>query len=284
MMPGVTGKSPVDIDLPRTRTSLAADLRAIGVRAGSVLVVHASMKSLGWVCGGTVAVVQALLDVLGDAGTLVVPTHTPENSDPSDWQHPPVPVPWWQVIRDETPAFDPARTPSRWMGALAETVRTWPGAHRSDHPQTSFAALGPAAEQVVADHRLDDMLGETSPLGRVYRLDGDVLLLGVDHSSNTSLHLAEYRQDRPPRGHNAAAVRVGAGRAWVEWDDVDLDESDFGALGGHLDERGLVTVGLVGSARCRLMRQRAAVDFAVDWIAAHREVPPILPAGPASPA
>jgi aminoglycoside 3-N-acetyltransferase len=161
-------------------------------------------------------------------------------------------------------------TPSRWMGVIAETVRTWPGARRSNHPHTSFAAVGPAAEQVVAGHRLDDMLGESSPLGQIYALDGHVLLLGVDHTSNTSLHLAEYRQPNPPRTRNGAAVRTGHGRVWVEWEDVDVDEGDFGALGNNLDDSGAVTLGPVGTARCRLMPQRAAVDFAVDWIAANR--------------
>src|SRR5258705_9644856 len=108
MMPSVTAT-------PRTRASLADDLRALGIRPGSVLLAHGSMKSLGWVCGGTVAVVQALLDVLGEHGTLVVPTHTPDNSDPAGWLHPPVPESWWPIIREQTPGFDPALTPSRWM-------------------------------------------------------------------------------------------------------------------------------------------------------------------------
>jgi aminoglycoside 3-N-acetyltransferase len=257
-------------ETPRTRSSLATDLRTLGVRERSVLVVHSSMRSIGWVCGGTVALVLALLDVLGPAGTLVVPTHTPENSDPREWSKPPVPESWWHTIRTEMPGFDPAVTPSRWMGALPETVRTWPGAHRSSHPQTSFAALGAAAEQVVGPHRLDDMLGESSPVGKVYELDGDVLLLGVDHSSNTSLHLAEYRQPRPPRKGNGAAVLTPGGRTWVEWEDVDVDEEDFALLGNHLEETGAVRLGLIGSAQSRLMRQRAAVDFAVGWLAKNR--------------
>lgn len=44
---------------PRTRTSLAADLRQLGLAAGDVAIVHASLSSLGWVAGGPVAVVQA---------------------------------------------------------------------------------------------------------------------------------------------------------------------------------------------------------------------------------
>ena len=257
-------------DRPRTRTSIAGDLRALGVRPGSVLLVHSSVAALGWVSGGPIAVAQALLDVIGPEGTLVVPTHTSENSDPAKWRNPPVPEDWWPVIREAMPGFDAALTPSRWMGAVPELVRTWPGARRSDHPVTSFAALGPRADSIVAGHRLDDGLGDSSPLGRVYDLGGDVLLLGVGHGSSTSLHLAEYRVADPPRARFGAAVLVPEGRAWTSWDDVDVDEEDFERLGVDLDATGAVTVGQVGSAECRLMRQRAAVDFAVWWFAAHR--------------
>src|SRR3954468_14214842 len=102
---------------------------------------HWSMGSLGFVAGGTQAVVTALLDVLGPDGTLVVPTHMPENCDPAGWGNPPVPADWWPIIRSGSPGFDPRRTPSRWMGVLPETVRMWPGAVRSDHPYVSCAAI-----------------------------------------------------------------------------------------------------------------------------------------------
>src|SRR5215472_10138913 len=84
---------------PRTRASLAAELYALGIRPNMTLLVHSSLRALGWVCGGPVAVVQALTDALAPEGTLVMPTHTPGNSEPSRWQHPPVPSAWWQTIR-----------------------------------------------------------------------------------------------------------------------------------------------------------------------------------------
>jgi aminoglycoside 3-N-acetyltransferase len=261
----------VDQGQPHTVASLAKDLEALGLTVGDTVLLHSSLRALGFVAGGVHAVLQALLDVLGSSGTLVVPTHTPDNTDPAAWRHPPVPEAWWSVIRQSTPGFDPARTPSRWMGVIAETVRTWPGAVRSRHPQCSFAALGAHAGDVVAVHALADALGEESPLGAVYRLDGKVLLLGCGYDSSTSLHLAEYRQADPPRGRTGSAVldRTGVS-GWVEWDDVITDEADFAALGADFESAGGSVVGFVGDAESRLMSQQGLVDFAVGWMAAHR--------------
>jgi aminoglycoside 3-N-acetyltransferase len=264
----------VDQPLPHTTASLTADLRSLGVAPGDVVLLHSSMRSLGFVAGGVHAAVEALLAAV-DGGTLVVPTHTSDNSDPAEWSRPPVPESWWPVIREHTPAFDPARTPSRSMGAIAEAVRCWPGAARSDHPQVSFAAVGPRAADVVAEHPLDDPLGERSPLAAVYRLDGKVLLLGCGYDRCTSLHLAECRQPAPPRHRVGAAVRWPDGSAgWTTWTEVVADESDFDRLGadfeGSADAGGELAVGRVGEATARLVRQRSLVDFGVRWLARHR--------------
>ncbi|MGW0506926.1 aminoglycoside N(3)-acetyltransferase [Micromonospora sp. NPDC003241] len=257
---------------PHTVQSISADLRALGVDAGDVLILHSSNRSLGFVAGGIEALVHALLATLGPHGTLVVPTHTPHNTDPAGWQHPPVPEPWWPVIREQTPGFDPSRTPSRWMGAVPEVVRTWPGARRSTHPQFSFAALGADAAEIVARHRLDDGLGDHSPLGAVYRRDGKVLLLGCGYDSNTSLHLAEWRQPSSPRAATGSSVRQPDGTShWTTWVDIVTDESDFVRLGDDFEATGAATIGRVGNATARLMSQRALVDFATTWMAAHRQ-------------
>ena len=256
---------------PYTAASLGADLRALGLSAGDTVLVHSSARSLGFVVGGAQAVVQALLDVLGPDGTLVVPAHTPDNCDPAGWSNPPVPQAWWPAIREQAPGFDRARTPSRWIGVIAETVRTWPGAVRSDHPQVSFAALGRRAAEVTDGHQLDDALGERSPLGAIYRLDGKVLLLGCDHDSNTSLHLAEWRQQSPPRGVIGASVRRPDGTSeWISWMDVLENSDDFEWIGAAFESAVGLSAGRVGDAAARLMPQRALVDFATVWMAAHR--------------
>lgn len=254
-----------------TRRQLAESLRTLGVQRGDLLLVHSSLSSLGWVPGGALGVVQSLLDAVGDTGTLVVPTQTGENSDPSGWSRPPVPPDWWPVIRAETPGFDPERSASRGMGAVPEQVRTWPGAVRSSHPQTSFAALGPRSGDVVAVHDLDSQCGERSPLAALERLGAKVLLVGAGFGSCTAFHLAEYRVEWSPlTTHGAAVLTADGGREWVTFDDLELDEGDFEEIGAHLSSLGAVATGNVGEAESHLFDLRTGVEVARAWFSEHR--------------
>lgn len=255
---------------PRTRESLAHDLRILGVEAGMTLEVHSSLSKLGWVCGGPVAVVQALMDVVTEAGTLVMPTHSTNYTDPAKWSNPPVSQSWWPMLYEQMPAFDPRITPSWFMGQVVETFRTWPGVLRSSHPAVSFAAWGRHAQTITANHSLDYSLGEHSPLARLYDLNGYVLLLGVSYESCTSLHLAEYRAPDPQPMIESSPILENGQRRWKTYQDIEQDSDQFPEIGAAFEETGLVKTRLVGSAQCKLLPQRPAVDFATRWLARKR--------------
>lgn len=259
--------------MPATVQSLADDFSGLGVSRGMTLLVHSSLSSLGWVCGGPVAIVLALEKVLGPEGTLAMPTHSGDLSDPSRWRNPPVPEPWWEVVRQEMPAYDTDLTPTRGMGVIVECFQRQKDTLRSSHPNTSFAARGPLAKDLIRCDGLDFPTGDDSFLGRLYDVDGSLLLLGTDFGSATSLHLAESRAKYPGKKivKCGAPVMVAGERRWVQYDDIDYDDSDFVQIGKcFAEEVGGVRKGKVGSGTGMLMSHRLLVDFAARWIEQNR--------------
>lgn len=250
----------------RTRASLVEDFYELGLRQGMIVIVHSSLSSIGWVCGGPVTVVGALMDVITTAGTIVMPTHSADYTDPTHWKNPPVPKSWWSMIKETMPAYQAKITPTREMGAIVETFRSWPGVIRSAHPANSFAAFGKYQEEIITDHALDYSLGENSPLAKIYDLDGHILLLGVGYANNTSFHLAEYRIPQRKILKNGGPLMEAGERVWREYTDIEVDSTCFSQLGKEFETSNKVNIKDIGSAESRLFSQRRAVDFAQTWL------------------
>ncbi|MDZ4763560.1 MAG: AAC(3) family N-acetyltransferase [Chloroflexota bacterium] len=257
---------------PLTVGLLARGFMACGLTAGQHVVVHTKMSALGWIVGGAVALIEALQRVITPSGTIMMPAFTSENSDPSQWSNPPIPESWWQIVRDTLPPYDPARTPTWGLGVVPELFRTLPGVVRSAHPEVSWAAWGARAAFLTADHTLETEIGDGSPLSKLYDLAGYVLLIGVDHGNNSSLHLAEYRANwaRKRTIRQGAAMVVNGARQWVEYDSLHIDDSDFAQLGADYEREHGIAPHRVGRAEVRLLRQRPLIDYAVTWLERNR--------------
>lgn len=238
-----------------TSSGLERSLREIGVREGGVLVAHASLSSLGYVVCGAGAVLTALRRALGPEGTLLMPSFTGEFTDPSCWVDPPLPPSMWHEVRDGMPLFDPDRSLPRLMGQLGLTVLMDPGSARSDHPLCSWTALGPRAEELLADHDLRDPFGPRSPIGRAREADAQVLLLGVDQRRNSAILHAHVCSDVPQvrRNKGAFLAEVEEGRQWITPLRFGECMDGYGKLEDDLVSAGLVRVERIGDCDCRLM-------------------------------
>lgn len=229
--------------------ALVAQLRELGVEPGAVLVVHTAFSKVAPVEGGPEGLIAALRDVLGSDGTLVMPSMSDDDDHP----------------------FDPATTSARGMGIVSEAFRQQPGVLRSNSPH-AFAASGPQAKAILAPHPIDFPHGLDSPIGRAYERDAQVLLLGVGHGENTTVHLAEaiagvrYRQEK-----ELTVLRDGK-PARLKYREIDHCCERFAQMDEWLEEEDLQRRGTVGRAEARLARSRDIVAVATEHLAADETV------------
>lgn len=254
-----------------TKEDLVYDLKKLGIQSGDLLLVHSSLSKLGWIVGREVSVVEALIEVLGEAGTLVMPCFSGENSEPSAWQHPPVPKEWLETIRQHMPPYDPILTPTRQMGRVVDLFRHYPKTIRSNHPQVSFAARGPLAQSLLEPHVLSPGFGIDSPLFRMYERNAKVLLLGVGYGNCTCMHLGEVWSDKPKWIETGASIQEEGKMRWVNFQEIDYDDSDFDIIGEAYEKENIVKNGKVGQGKAKLLDMKNVADFAYEWMKVNRK-------------
>jgi aminoglycoside 3-N-acetyltransferase len=234
-----------------SRDQLATGLRALGLQAADQLLVHTALSSFGRVEGGAQAIIDVLLDLIGPRGTLVMPYFLPLYEGTFDYAHPPAP----------------------YTGALPQQLRAQAGAILSLHPSHPVVALGPAAMHLTANHYQVSSVGRGSPIDRLAKMGGKVLLLGVQQSANTTLHTGEayagvayWGQPRRDRPAGRQMLLPTGQQIWAPLPETPGDSAGFPRIDPFLLERGLVRLGLIGRARCRLMPGQPLIEAVVDYL------------------
>lgn len=259
-------------DLPLiTYDRLVRDLRALGVGPGQTVMMHASVKAVGWMVGGPDIILRAMLDVLGPDGTLMM--YAAWESSPYDlFQAATPPAP---ELLEAWPPFDPATARAmRAWSILTEYLRTWPGAHRSGNPEASMVAVGAKAAWLTAQHPLQYGYGLESPLDKLTQCDGRVLLLGASLDSLTLLHYAEHVARVPNKRivrYQIPFMRDGQ-KVWVPMEEFDtadpaLDgDYTFEEIARAYLATSRTPTGRVGAAHCYLFEAAALARFATTWL------------------
>jgi len=242
---------------PMTRDDIARGLRELGLTAGDSLIVHSSMRHLGPVEGGAGTVIDAILEVIGPTGNLVLPTFNYVRPVPS-------------------PYYDPMETPGR-TGILPEVGRKRPDALRSLHPTHSVAVIGPDAGRLTAGHLAQRTFGVGSPVDLLAQGGGKVLLLGVGQTSNSTIHVAEEHAGLPKGSwfDELPVVRIRRPDGTFLAHQLDTSCSCSAAFEGAeqaLRSRGEIRDARIGGV-CKLMLGRDVIRRVGNMI---REKPDIL--------
>lgn len=258
---------------------LRADLEALGVGEGDLLMIHASLRKLGLGRaavgeGGAELLLEALEAAVGPGGTLMMVLGT---DYPMDWVYD-HPVEARAALLAGAPAFDFRNAPVLpEVGWLAEAFRRRPGTVVSDNPSGRFGARGRLADALMADQPWDDYYGPGSPLEKLCQRGGRILRLGADPETVTALHYAEYLAEMPDKkrvrwdyviaGDDGAPAHV-----WIHClDDLDgiapyPDGDYFAAILKAYLPLGRHREGSVGTAQGELLDAADYVEFGARWM------------------
>ena len=241
-----------------TVKDLVAAFREVGLDPGDSFIVHSSFRNLGGVEGGPEAVIDAMLEAIGPAGNLMLPTFNYTGN----------------IAR---PYFDPAATPCL-TGIIPELGRKRPDAVRSIQPTHSVAVIGPDAVELTKDHMAFRSVGVGSPVDRLAKMAGKVLLLGVANTSSTMVHVGEEYAGVPKvswydKPTFADVLMPDGSIVSHEIDTSTSCSSGFDAVEFPLRRHGEIRDGRIGGARLKLMLGQDVISRVCEMIA---EKPDIL--------
>ena len=226
-----------------TKKQIIQGLRELGLETGDTVIVHSSLSSFGEVENGADAVADAILDVIGTQGTIIVPTF---NYDPG--------------------VYDVATTPSV-VGKITETVRLHKEAIRSNHPTHSVAAIGRLAKQITEDHDKVEAFSRNSALHKAARVGAKILQLGVTQTSNSSIHVAEELAQVPYLDkQRRVTIRRPSGKTIHKWIRRPGCSQGFEAIDELLHDQGVLKEITIGQCQARLMTARMVIEAAVDML------------------
>lgn len=249
------------IEQALSKPELISLFKELGIKSGMILEVHTALSKFGYCIGGAQSFNDALIELLGYNGTLIMPLQSGGRSEPSFFQNPPMDRSLYPKFRDYLPAYDINASDSEFMGKVVENLRRRPKAVVANHPTCAFVAYGKYAKLLCSHQELDFCLSDASPLGRLYELKAYCLLAGVGYSNMTSLHLSEYRSGVRPIILQGSSIRRENNDVWVKYLDLDIDSDDgFEKIGASLEAKKLVSKVAIKNGEMKLLRVDVAVD------------------------
>jgi len=249
------------INDPITPEQFKNALTKLGVKSGQIIEVHSKLSSFHYLVGGARTVVDTLLDLEKNGGTIVMPLQVSDNTEPSEWNYPGVTPDKYRKIRESIPSFDPKNSDiSSYMGSVVENFRHRDGVVVSNHPNCAYSAWGRYARLLCNSQSMNFPLAEESPTARIYELKGYVLLIGCDFTSATCLHLAEYRSEARPIKIHGGSVNDEGSTKWKKYLDLDINSDVFKKVETIMKRKNMIREIMLGGCKIQFFSASQAID------------------------
>lgn len=247
-----------------TKEDIKYQLQKMGIKKGMSILVHADLSKIGYLSNGPQTIIDALMDAVGYDGTIVMETFTLHMVDPCCRKDMHIDCESWEYIRDSMKPFDRKLSAGSYDALVEQFLRN-EGVARSYHPLYSFAAWGKYAKVICDRHPLHFSLSDESPLGKLFELNGFVLLLGCDYEDCVMFHLARYNANQLPIKIACCPVNINGKADWKDLLDLDLNNEGYDTVGKIMEEREIVKMCAMGDGLCKFFSGRQAVTLATAY-------------------
>ncbi len=249
---------------PITKDYLIKEFRELGIKNNDIIMVHSSVSSFGYIVNGAHDIIDALMEIVTD-GIIAVPGHTTINSKVEDWQRPPVPKEWFDIIKNNIKPTTKETEPNG-IGAVPRIFSRYDGIYRTSHPFVSLMYFGKNIPNQLKNQPLDKPHSFDGPFGYLYNNNVKLVMLGSEYDNLTFMHLASnlknesYSVVESNVYINNEIVRVSF---LIEDDDTDL----FNVIGSkfEVEKQDFITVRKIGNSICKIIDGKELVDYTLNY-------------------
>lgn len=247
-----------------TKDDFKAAFERLGIKRGMLLYVSASMKPFKNVIGGSQSLIEALMELVGYDGTIVMASPTKYLCDPVEVEK--IPRDRAEEARKSALPFNKKLSVPSGVGELAVQFMRNEAVLRSNHPMVSFLAWGKYAKLIVEKHPLHFGMNQESPLGKIKEYNGYAVLIGNDYDKCEIFHLAQYQAMKCPIRIYSCPIEKSGAVSWIQLLDLELNSKGYKEIGKIMEERQIVKTTYLGSTTCRLFSARNAQECANEYL------------------
>ncbi len=257
-----------------TKKELKDIFKKVGIKTGMKVMVHSSLSKLGYLVNGAEDIIDALLEIISlKKGTLFIPTHSGQLTNPIYWKIGGFNAKEKKKIKKNINFFNAKKTIPANRGLISRVILSYKGVKRSSHPLNSTACIGKKSKYYTSNHNLHSPEGYQSPIGKLYKDNGHILLIGVNFDKITALHLAEaiVNNKIPKKYKPEVLVNNKSKRTFIRLKQYDTRPKNFKKIYSIVKKKGIIRELKIKNCNITLIELKPLVKEAINKIKINKD-------------